>query len=64
MTGDVEEHEKHVIIYGIRYDKNLFKVFAMGAIGQSFRIIRRDDGMITFQKLTPGTTVPGMEFVA
>lgn len=58
--ADIDVDDNYFTIYGVRYDKNFFKLLATGVVGQSLRIIKREDGEITFQKLAPGSVVPGM----
>lgn len=38
-------------IYGIRYSATLFRGLAFGKLGSEFRIVRREDGLITLEEI-------------
>lgn len=53
MNGiEVEDCGRTVVIDGNRFDREIFKYFASGAIGSTVKFINRDDGVVTLEKLS------------
>jgi hypothetical protein len=58
-TISYDDQTDIVEIYGVRYAASLFRQLTIGPIGSTFRLVQREDGMVTLQSLsTPAKVIP------
>jgi hypothetical protein len=50
-TIRIDPERKEIELYGVRYALGCFEVLGLGQPGDAFEILKREDGVLTLQRL-------------
>jgi hypothetical protein len=50
---DYDQHSQTITIHGVKYAEEMFRAFAFDCPGTMLRIINREDGAITIERIPP-----------